>query len=244
MYLPAFKSKLFHLNFWLNSGKDVFHLLFPSSCLICGCEWKEKLPLCAWCSEELKFTKFEGYQESTPLDKLFWGRIDLAATYALLHFEKNTSSQELLHAIKYGNRPGLAIFLGEMIGQRLLNMEKYSCVDVLMPVPLHPKKQFVRGYNQSEQIAFGISKILGLPVESTLVRKATHVSSQTGMGRFQRWSNVDGNFLVKKGLKENIHIAIVDDVVTTGATLEAMARAIKKAYPDAEISIISLAFAK
>ncbi|MCE2712342.1 MAG: hypothetical protein LW688_07365 [Cryomorphaceae bacterium] len=243
MSLPASKSTLFNLNFWSNIRKDTFHLLYPSTCLICDCEWKEKLPLCSWCSEEFKYTNFENYQEATPLDKLFWGRLELNATYALLHFEKNTSTQGLLHAIKYGNRPSLARYLGELVGQRLVQIEKFSNIDALIPVPLHPKKQFVRGYNQSEQISIGIANILKVSVESTYVRKATHVSSQTGMGRFQRWANVEGNFLVKKGLRETIHLAIVDDVVTTGSTLEAMVRAIKKEYPKATISIVSLAFA-
>lgn len=243
MSLPLKKHALLNLNFWVKSREDIFHLLLPSSCLVCECEWKDNIPICSWCFEELKFTDFENYIEPTPLDRVFWGRVDLHASFALLHFEKNTSTQNLLHAIKYGNRPGLAFALGELIGQRIEKMNGFRNADLIIPVPLHPKKQFIRGYNQSEQLALGIGKILSLPVETKIVRKASHASSQTRKGRFQRWTNVDGNFLVKKGLPENMHIVIVDDVVTTGATLEAMILSIKQVYPKSIVSIISLALA-
>jgi ComF family protein len=178
------------------------------------------------------------------LDKLFWGRVSLVGTFALLHFYKNSSTQKILHALKYANKPETGIILGKEIGHKIKDLEFKSDADVLIPVPLHPKKQFARGYNQSEQLAKGISEITGIPTDNRFIGKLQHTSSQTRRGRFSRWDNVSGNFGLNKIKSSYKHILIIDDVITTGATLEAMIQSIRTVYPELRISIISLALTK
>ena len=234
----------FRLKNWEKNKQDLLHLLFPSKCIVCSEEWPSNDPICSFCKSELHFTGFEKYSESTELDKLFWGRVSLEGTFALLYFYKNSSTQKILHSLKYGNKPETGRILGKEIGQRIKELSFIKDADALIPVPLHPKKQFVRGYNQSNQLAEGISEITGLPVTQNFVAKLQHTSSQTKQSRFSRWENVTGNFRVKKTTQPFKHILIIDDVVTTGATLEAMIRSIQTVYPDLRISIISLALAK
>ena len=237
-------SGSFRLLFWEKPKQDLLHLLFPSKCIICSDEWPSNEPICSFCRTELQYTGFEHYSEPTELDKLFWGRVSLVGTFALLYFYKNSSTQKILHALKYGNRPEAGIILGKEIGHKIKDLPIMGDADALIPVPLHPKKQFTRGYNQSEQLAKGISEITGIPTDKRFVGKLEHTSSQTKRGRFSRWDNVSGNFGLNKTKKSYKHILIIDDVITTGATLEAMIQSIRTVYPELRISIISLALTK
>jgi len=229
---------------WKN---DLLHLVFPETCLSCSRELSQGSPhLCPFCESELRYTHFESFTEPTPLDQLFWGRVQLNATCAMLDFKKESGTQEILHAIKYRGKKDLALEMGARFGKKLsLNQEKYGSIDALIPVPLHPKKRYVRGYNQSELIAEGIFKSTDVPVISDLLTKGTHTASQTKKGRFKRWDNVSDVFHVNPGKYDSLrHIALVDDVVTTGATLEACIRTISVALPDIRITVLSLAMAK
>jgi ComF family protein len=192
----------------------------------------------------MHFTHFEKYTEPTELDKLFWGRINLAGTFALLLFEKGKSTQKILHALKYKSNPAVGVEFGEEIAKRIQSMRHFDDLDALIPVPIHPKKAFIRGYNQSEQIAIGLSNVLTIPVDTHFLKKQEHTKSQTKRGRFDRWDNVVNNFVLRKQVKTPKHIAIVDDVITTGATIEALVRSIHKNYPEIRVSIISLALTK
>ncbi len=200
--------------------------------------------MCDFCFAELHFTHFEKSESSTILDELFWGRIELRATYSLLFFEKERTSQNILHAIKYGAKPQLAIKMGELIGDKLNIVSAFNGLDALIPVPIHPKKKFQRGYNQSKKLAEGISNRTQVPVDSDYISKFRNTMSQTKAGRFGRWENVMHNFVPTDRTKDYKHIAIVDDVITTGATIEAMVRAIQQSNPDIAISVISLAMTK
>jgi len=226
---------------------DLLHLVFPETCLACDRELVAgSLHLCPFCEADLKYTYFEKFAEPSSLDKLFWGRVQLHSTCALLEFEKASGTQGILHAIKYKGKKALAVEMGSRFGQRLLvNPEKYGSIDALIPVPLHPKKRFARGYNQSELIAEGIFKSTSVPVITDLLTKGVHTESQTRKGRFRRWDNVSdvfhANAVKYKVLK---HIALIDDVVTTGATLESCIRTISVALPDTRITVLSLAVTK
>lgn len=232
---------------WIRWKNDVMHLIYPETCLICEAELasKEKY-LCSFCDMDLRYTYFESFEGPSSLDKLFWGRVQLESTCALLDFEKNTSTQTILHNIKYRNGQQLAIEMGRRSGGKLLlNPEKYGSIDLLIPIPLHPKKKYVRGYNQSELIAQGISEVLQVPVNTSFLTKGTHTESQTSKGRFVRWDNVAEVFVVDpEKIGGEKHIALVDDVVTTGATLEACMNKISALMPDIRISVLSLATVK
>ena len=241
-------------DFWQNTKtnvskwkSDLLHLVYPESCLVCTIELPDsQTQICHACEASLRYTYYETFKEPSSLDKVFWGRANLNATFALLHFEKETSTQEILHHIKYKSRIQLAEEMGKRIGQKiLLNSDKYGSIDALIPVPLHPKKKYLRGYNQSEIIANGIAKSINAPVNIAFLTKNTNTQSQTKKGRFLRWDNVSEVFEVHaQKLKEAKHIALVDDVVTTGATLEACILKIRQAVPNIEITVLSIAATK
>lgn len=221
------------------------NLLFPEVCV--GCETELSVRenyLCYSCWESIHLTYFEGFKEPSSLDKLFWGRVELNATYALFYFEREKASQKLLHALKYQFKGNLGVYLGKIAASKLVNHTVFKEVQALIPVPLHPKKAFIRGYNQSEKIAQGIASVWKIPVIQQEVLKTKHTESQTKKDQFQRWDNVTSIFKVKGNLSNYQHIAIVDDVITTGATLESMAQELIEANPTLQISIISLALAK
>jgi len=230
--------------FWRQPKQDLLHLIFPSKCILCSGEWPSNEPICSFCYEELQFTGFENYTEPTELDTLFWGRVQLKSSFALLYFNQNSSTQKILHALKYQNKPEAGRILGKEIGLRLRKRADFNDVDVIVPVPLHPKKQFVRGYNQSEELAKGVSEITGIALDKTFIGKLKHTGSQTKQGRFGRWDNVATNFSVNNKRTNYKHLMIVDDVITTGATLEAMILSIHEVLPELKISIVSLALTK
>lgn len=227
-----------------NIVDDLMHLIFPSSCLICENELaKSEENICSFCDANLSKSNFHLFTEATPLDKLFWGRVQLKATYTYLLFEKSKGSQDVLFSLKYKNNPELGVYFGQRMGLNMRKMEAFNNADALIPVPLHYKKAFIRGYNQSEVIAQGISQSMGIPVDITSVIRNTHTETQTKKSRFQRWDNVAKVFDLKSKLKGYKHIVLVDDVVTTGSTMEALIQSIRKEYPQLEISVVTLAIA-
>ncbi len=223
----------------------VSHLLFPRQCIICEDELPDEVySICSICYLNLQFTHFEKYTEPTDLDKLFWGRARIEATFALLFFKKKKGVQKVLHALKYSQRPLVGIEFGKIMGRKMKQMDVFSSVDLIVPVPLHSKKQFVRGYNQSMQLATGISGVLNIPVEEHFLAKRRDMGSQTKRSRFLRWDNVAANFMLKNKTKKAQHILVVDDVVTTGATIESLVHAIRENNSDLRVSIVSLAVTK
>ena len=220
------------------------HLIYPNECLICETELsRSELVICASCYSELHYTYFEKSKEPTSLDKLFWGRANVVSTYSMIYYEKTNSSKQLLAALKYKKRSDVGTKLGEMVGDKIEHLDLFKSIEALIPVPIHPKKNFIRGYNQSEVIANGISSKLGIPVENNFIRRATNSKSQTKLGRFNRWDNVVGKFQLASNCNYK-HIALIDDVVTTGSTIESIIEIIHQKYPTVRISVISLAVTK
>lgn len=240
------KSKwLKKMNLW---KEDLYHLVYPASCLCCEKELSIGMQnLCDICDANLRFTYFENFNDPSSLDKLFWGRCSLTSTCAFLQFEQDSSTQKILHAIKYQGKKDLAEEMGSRFGERLKqNQSKYGSIEVLIPVPLHPKKKFIRGYNQSECIARGIANSTEMIVKTDFLTKGVHTESQTKKAnRFLRWDNVSDVFHIDTSkLKDVKHIALVDDVVTTGSTLESCIQKIHQVLPEIKITVLSLAIAK
>ncbi len=242
----AGNTAVFRLKNWFDPLADLLHLIFPRTCVVCTQELAiiEK-GCCSICLELLPYTHFEKMEEDSPLDKLFWGRVPIERTFSLLYYEKESSVQEILYRIKYGNDHKLAIRMGQLMAQRIKGTGLLDDVDALLPVPVHHQKRFIRGYNQSEMLAEGLSSLYNLPIERKLVQKSKHTGSQTKKNRFLRWDNVVENFIVQGATQEkHKHFAIVDDVITTGSTIEAMVVTLKQKYPELRFSIISLAVTK
>lgn len=226
---------------WLSSFS---RLILPNNCLLCENELIDlEENICVFCVSKLPYTLFEKMEGQTALDKLFWGRISIENSFSLLFFEKQGLAQPLLHAIKYQHQKHLAIQMGVLIGKRWMEKACHDPIDALVPIPLHHKRQFSRGYNQSAFLAKGIGIPLQIPVLEGVLERAKNVKTQTKLNRFQRWNNVSEIFEAKCLPEEIKHIALVDDVITTGATLEAACRVLNEKFPELRISIISLAIA-
>ena len=226
--------------------RSLTHLVYPSQCVICSEEIlsDHETAICPFCNGALNYTHFEKYTEATPVDKLFWGKVSVVSTFALLYFEKGTSIQQILHALKYHFNPKIGIEFGKRIGVHLKKMQKFNDADAIIPVPIHPKKEFTRGYNQSEQLAIGLAEKLNIPVKTDFIQKYKNTISQTKLNKFDRWDNVSGKFHTNSSKNQLKHVIIIDDVITTGSTIESLIRSIHNNYPEIRISVVSLAFAK
>lgn len=221
------------------------HLIFPNVCLQCSYELSRfEKHICAFCWDKLQRTYFESYEVASGMDQLFWGRIELSETFALYFFEKEKPIQDILHALKYQFKAPLGRHFGEVMGKTMFNSGKYKSIEALIPVPIHPQKRFLRGYNQSELLAEGMASILNTPILRDVVQKKANNASQTRKNRFLRWDNASEQFSLGKTRIPFRHVAIVDDVITTGSTLEAMAKLLRSHYPDLQISLLSFAIAK
>lgn len=223
---------------------DLIHLIFPSTCLVCENELAAtEKNVCSFCDSNLNRSNYHLFSEATPMDKLFWGRVEVKGTYTHLIFDKNKGSQSVLFNLKYKNNPELGVYFGERMGSDMNQMPLFKKIDAIIPVPLHYKKAFIRGYNQSEVLAKGISEVLAVPVDIKSIIRNKHTETQTKKSRFQRWDNVDSIFEIKSSLKKYKHVVLVDDVITTGSTMEALIQSIQKQYPMLEISVVTLAIA-
>lgn len=238
------KTSIFQKFTSLKLIDGALHLLYPNECLICETELARiENVICIDCYTDLHVTYYERFTEPNDLEILFWGRAQLEMAYALLYYEKTNSSKNLLKALKYKRRADVGRHFGKMLGTRILPLEKTSTIEVLIPVPIHPKKEFARGYNQSKMIAEGISSATNIPIDDGFIKRNVNSKSQTKLGRFTRWDNVEGKFSLSSKSHYN-HIALVDDVVTTGATLETIILEIRAKHPDIKISILSLAITR
>lgn len=221
---------------------DFRHLIFPQKCLSCEGELTStESTICSLCSGNFTETNFHLSEESTMMDKIFWGRIPIHKTYALFFFEKAKTAQKILFQLKYKNNQTVGHYFGREIAKRIQSNSDFKDVDVFIPIPLHPKKEFIRGYNQSEALALGISQEFGIAMDIKSLKRVRHGKSQTSKSRFERWSSIQSTFHIKESIKKYKHIVLVDDVITTGSTIEVIASAILEKHPNTKISVVTLA---
>lgn len=224
--------------------QDFVGLFFPHHCLACSerAPQSKEVPICVFCENQLSYTHFH-QQPDNELEQRFWGRIPLQRGTALLYFNKSGVVQRLMHLLKYDDEPKVGVLLGQWFGSQLLS-SPFAHVDALVPVPLHPRKQQQRGYNQAERIAAGIAHTLGKPVLTDALLRTTYTTTQTQKSRLDRFENVKTAFAhnPKRPLNSQ-HLLLIDDVMTTGATLEACALPLLD-QPGVTLSIATLCLAQ
>jgi ComF family protein len=217
--------------------------MYPHCCAACGSVlYTNEHILCLRCLADLPRTGFHNDPENE-VARIFWGRIPVVNATSFIYFTKDSRYRQILHELKYKGQQQVGIELGRLFGLEL-KQTPFASVDLIHPVPLHSARQRQRGYNQSEMIARGISGILSIPLESGLIVRSTDTRTQTKKSRFARWENVKDTFAIPKHDQLcNKHILLVDDVITTGATIEACAQAVLT-IQGVSISVASLACVK
>ena len=221
--------------------KPLFNLIYPKICYACGDAIQGKREhICISCVANLSFLKIQDF-ENNPIQQLFWGRVHFEKATAFAKFENNGRLQNLLHALKYKGVKEVGTTLGELAALDIGTTNFFDDIDVILPVPIHKKKRKKRGYNQSQYIADGIRNITELPIDSSSIRKEVHTESQTRKQRYERFKNTTKTFtLLNKDKLKDQHILLIDDVVTTGSTLEACASVLLK-IRNVKLSLLTIA---
>lgn len=223
--------------------EDFLNLLYPRICPSCGQNlFNYERLICTKCLYFIPKTNFHHFIDN-PVAQLFWGRVNIENATAYYFFDKGSKFQLLIHNMKYRGQKEIGYELGKIFGGELMSSSAYREIDLVVPVPLHVRKQRKRGYNQSEWIARGIAERMEKPIDTRTLYRAIESETQTRKTRYERWKNVENIFKLKTAddLKEK-HILLIDDVVTTGSTLEACARVLLT-IENTKVSIATLAMA-
>ena len=216
--------------------KDFLSLIYPKTCLGCHSVLvSNENHICSSCFVELPKTSFNHEIKHTI------GLEEYNLKIGLYHFN-NEIMQQLIHALKYKGKSSIGEMLGIELGKAILKNDKYETIDLIVPVPIHKRKKRKRGYNQSYFIAKGVAEIINAPIEEILI-KSEKGKSQTDKKKYERWLNVKDSFSLKEGRSSKAtHVLIIDDVITTGATIEACVKEIR-INENVKISIAALAIA-
>lgn len=194
------------------------------------------------CNIDMPRTNYHTYKDNQT-ERMFWGRMPLARATSFFFYHKGSGFRRILHQLKYGGRKDLGEIMGRFMAAELMAADFFRDVDVIVPVPLHARKQKLRGYNQSECIARGVASVTGIPIDATSVLRKRHTETQTRKSAFERWENVDGIFVLCRPERfAGKHVLLIDDVLTTGATVTACADAFKE-VEGMRISVLTLAVA-
>ena len=201
---------------------DFITLLFPELCQACNANLVagEEL-ICTSCRYDLPYTNFH-FKPDNMVAQQFWGKINLEAAYAMCYFTKGGKMQRLMHQFKYKGMQKIGVMMGNIAGSQLAESPAFKTVDVIIPVPLHKNRLRKRGYNQAACFGEGIAEKLQVRVIENNLMRMRATETQTHRSRFARFENMQDVFVVTDPDKlKNKHILLVDDVVTTGSTLEA-----------------------
>ncbi len=226
----------------LSPFNELLHLFFPHVCEGCGSDIIDKdHQICLRCIANLPVSNFLS-QPGNAVEKKFYGRMPVRNAGAAYYFTKDSVLEKLIYALKYRSNKDIGFYLGKLVGRYLMETQNYDSVDVLVPLPLNPRREKKRGYNQATVLCEGIASIWQKPVYDKAVIRKVHTETQTKKDRISRWQNMDGVFMVNDtAAMSNKHILLVDDIITTGATLEACGSEIVK-VPGASLSIATLAY--
>ncbi len=217
-------------------------IIFPHTCLGCSSDilLKDEL-LCVKCNNELPYT---GFIENSPnpIEKIFYGRLAIEKAFSSFFFTKDSLVQHLIVQLKYKGNKEAGYYLGKLLGLELKKSVLYQDIDAIIPLPLNEKKEFKRGYNQAAMICEGIYEVWQKPILNKAIKRIVFTETQTHENRIQRWQNMEGVFnVIDEDALKNKHILLVDDVITTGATLESCGNEILK-ISGTKLSIATVAY--
>ena len=226
-----------------NPCVELLNLIYPNLCIICNEPLnKSENQICISCIQQIPRTHYH-IQSDNPVEKRFWGKVKVFRATSFYFFHKGSPFQKLIHELKYKNNKEVGEVMGRLAAIELMESADFATVDFVIPIPLHPKKYALRGYNQSECIAKGISAVLKKPVDTSSLVRVMENTTQTKKSVYERYKNTSGIFEYTHGcIPDNSHLLLVDDVLTTGSTLEAAVAALS-AIPGVRISVFTLAVA-
>ena len=229
------------ISFWTR----LLDLISPRLCVICGHRLSvTEEVICSKCNLHLPRTFFQQDPYENVMAKLFWGQIPVERATALFYFEAHAETANIIYELKYKNHPEIGEVMGRMMAKELQPSGFFDGIDAIVPVPLAKKRQRQRGYNQSVEIARGVSAVTQLPIYNKVVRRTVFEGSQTNKGRWERNENVEKVFqLADDDNMDGKHLLIIDDVVTTGATVIACAKELVK-VGNVKVSVLALGLAK
>jgi ComF family protein len=231
------------MNYLYDLWDDFISLLFPRLCYACGNHLlrNEEL-ICTECYVLIPRTNFHT-ELNNPVAQLFWGRCLIEKAAAFSFYNKGSRIRNLIHNLKYKGIKEIGYELGKIYGRSLAAAGFTDDIDLIIPVPLHPSKMRTRGFNQSEAISMGLSDSTRLPLDIKSLERTVISATQTKRSRYERWTNVEGIFTVTDPLAiKGKHILLVDDVITTGSTIESCTNELVK-IEGVRVSVVALAFA-
>lgn len=226
-----------------NPFADLLDLIYPNLCFICGeTLLKSESHICLSCLNNIPRTNYHLLTDN-PVEKRFWGKAPIFRGTSFFFFQKGSPFQKLLHELKYKGNKEIGEILGRYAAAELLNSPDFCSIDIIIPIPLHPKRFAQRGYNQSEWISKGLSAVLDKPQDTNTLKRVKQTTTQTKKSVFERFENTEGIFELS-GAKEleGKHLLLIDDVLTTGSTLNAAINTLLN-IPNVKISIFTLAIA-
>jgi len=231
------------MSYFYNLWDDFISLLFPRLCYACGEPLlRNENLICTGCYVVIPRTNFHTDSDN-PVAKLFWGRCLIEKAAAFSFYNKGSRVRNLIHNLKYRGIEEIGYLLGRMYAQSLKSSGFTSDIDLIIPVPLHPSRKRVRGFNQSDLIARGIADVTGLSVSASSLSRIKSSTTQTKRSRYERWTNVEGIFHVTEPeIIAGKHILLVDDVITTGSTIESCANELLK-IEGVRVSVVAVAYA-
>ncbi|MCW3127139.1 MAG: putative amidophosphoribosyltransferase [Bacteroidetes bacterium] len=223
---------------------DLLLLAFPNNCLACsGSLMTDEKDICFSCIDSFPETHYH-LSADNPVAQHFWGRVPLAHAASYLYVRDGNMTQTMIHQLKYKEKKKIGVKLGRLYGYKMKQAESlFPKIDLIVPVPLHANRKNQRGYNQSDVFAQGLSEILEVPYEPNVMKRVVETVSQTKRSRYERWENVEGIFELSEPDKiKGKHILLVDDVITTGATIESSVTTLLKGE-NVTVSVATIATA-
>jgi ComF family protein len=231
------------MNYFRDLWDDFISLLFPRLCYGCGNHLlRNEYLICTGCYVSIPRTNYH-LSENNPVAQIFWGRCFIERAAAFSFYTKGSRIRRMIHKLKYSGIKELGYELGRIYAVTLKSSGFTDSLDLIMPVPLHPSKKRIRGFNQSEYISGGIAAVTGLPVDIHSLERVVLSATQTTRSRYDRWTNVEGIFRVSNSdAIRGKHILLVDDVITTGSTIESCVSELLK-IEGVKVSVVALGFA-